>query len=469
MEAGSSTADSSADSTNHTEEDKNSQLDGEAEGQVPEPEGEGPEIEPSAGDAGEGQRVADPEELCGGPGAEREAGEISTGENDGPQTTSEGDKDGARTSEDVAPARSKGGGETKEEREECEMKGSAEEGQNEKMGKAEEEKEEKKEEKGGKVGEEAGKEKKCEKVGKAKGGNGDSKAGKKEQNKVGEEGGKAKEGEKSKESDKQVKTKRKAGVNPPTSSTTAAAVSRPRNSARSGRASTKKDILAKFQQGAPETPVACNFKVQRSSAGSATGASIKQKMLHWCRSKTRNYEGINIENFSSSWCDGLAFCALVHRYFPDAFDFSSLKAEERRKNFTLAFSTAESLADCYPLLEVQDMILMGDRPDPMCVFTYVQALCQTFSKIDKLKKDKEDQEKIVNDKEEPEENEANVTVETVEKQQDTDAVENGTKDTTEPEKDEMHEETSTKTTEGEVDAPTTPAVGLNFKEDEQQN
>jgi hypothetical protein len=228
------------------------QLDGEAEGQVPEPEGEGPEIEPSAGDAGEGQRVADPEELCGGPGAEREAGEISTGENDGPQTTSEGDKDGARTSEDVAPARSKGGGETKEEREECEMKGSAEEGQNEKMGKAEEEKEEKKKEKGGKVGEEAGKEKKCEKVGKAKGGNGDSKAGKKEQNKVGEEGGKAKEGEKSKESDKQVKTKRKAGVNPPTSSTTAAAVSRPRNSARSGRASTKKDILAKFQQGAPE-------------------------------------------------------------------------------------------------------------------------------------------------------------------------------------------------------------------------
>jgi len=52
-------------------------------------------------------------------------------------------------------------------------------------------------------------------------------------------------------------------------------------------------------------------------------------------------QGINIENFSSSWCDGLAFCALIHRYFPDAFDYSSLKAEERRKNFTLAFSTAE--------------------------------------------------------------------------------------------------------------------------------
>ncbi len=52
-------------------------------------------------------------------------------------------------------------------------------------------------------------------------------------------------------------------------------------------------------------------------------------------------KGVNIENFSSSWSDGLAFCALVHRFFPSAFDFSSLKASEREKNFTLAFSTAE--------------------------------------------------------------------------------------------------------------------------------
>ncbi|KAG7261974.1 hypothetical protein CRUP_010604 [Coryphaenoides rupestris] len=170
-----------------------------------------------------------------------------------------------------------------------------------------------------------------------------------------------------------------------------------------------------------------NFKVQRSSTAGVTGASIKQKMLQWCRNKTRNYQGINIENFSSSWCDGLAFCALIHRYFPDAFDYSSLKAEERRKNFTLAFSTAESLADCYPLLEVNDMILMGDRPDPMCVFTYVQALCQTFSKMDKLKKDKdlEDQEKTVTDKGEPCEREASVVspVQTGEEEQQQDGTE----------------------------------------------
>ncbi|TMS17368.1 Smoothelin-like protein 1 [Larimichthys crocea] len=149
---------------------------------------------------------------------------------------------------------------------------------------------------------------------------------------------------KMKEVEKQGKPKRKSG--PPSSS-----LSRPRPSARSIRAAAKNDIIAKFQQGAPETPIPRNFKIQKSSTALATGASIKQKMLQWCRSKTRNYEGVNIENFSSSWCDGLAFCALIHRFFPDAFDYSSLNAKEREKNFTLAFQTAESLADCCPLLE----------------------------------------------------------------------------------------------------------------------
>nr|XP_019942976.1 PREDICTED: smoothelin-like protein 1 [Paralichthys olivaceus] len=189
-----------------------------------------------------------------------------------------------------------------------------------------------------------------------------------------------------KEVEKQGKPKRKSGA-------ASSSVSRPRPSARSVRATTKKTIIAKFEQGSPETPVPRNFKIQRSSAAVATGASIKQKMLQWCRNKTRNHEGVNIENFSSSWCDGMAFCALIHRFFPDAFDYSSLSPKEREKNFTLAFQTAESLADCCPLLEVSDMLMMGNHPDPMCVFTYVQSLCHSLSKIEKERKDKEKEEK----------------------------------------------------------------------------
>lgn len=33
-----------------------------------------------------------------------------------------------------------------------------------------------------------------------------------------------------------------------------------------------------------------------------------------------------------------------------------------------------NLANCERLIEVEDMMVMGRKPDPMCVFTYVQSL-----------------------------------------------------------------------------------------------
>lgn len=62
-----------------------------------------------------------------------------------------------------------------------------------------------------------------------------------------------------------------------------------------------------------------------------------------------------------------------------------------------------SLADCCPLLEVEDMLMMGKNPDPMCVFTYVQSLCHSLSKIEKERKDKEKDEKKDGDESEQDE------------------------------------------------------------------
>ncbi|XP_016360927.1 smoothelin-like isoform X2 [Sinocyclocheilus anshuiensis] len=114
-------------------------------------------------------------------------------------------------------------------------------------------------------------------------------------------------------------------------------------------------------------------KVQRSTSfGVPNANSIKQMLLDWCRSKTRSYENVNIQNFSSSWSDGMAFCALVHNFFPEAFDYSSLSAANRKQNFEVAFSTADrKLADCPQLLDVEDMVRMRE-PDWKCVYTYLQ-------------------------------------------------------------------------------------------------
>ncbi|XP_010862487.3 smoothelin-like protein 2 isoform X3 [Esox lucius] len=114
-------------------------------------------------------------------------------------------------------------------------------------------------------------------------------------------------------------------------------------------------------------------KLQRSQSFNSAG-SIKAMLLEWCRSKTIGYKNIDIQNFSSSWCDGMAFAALVHSFFPLEFDYNTLNPANRKENFEVAFTTAEKQADCVRLIEVEDMMAMGNKPDPMCIFTYVQSL-----------------------------------------------------------------------------------------------
>uniref|UniRef100_A0A671V086 Smoothelin b n=2 Tax=Sparus aurata TaxID=8175 RepID=A0A671V086_SPAAU len=140
----------------------------------------------------------------------------------------------------------------------------------------------------------------------------------------------------------------------------------------------RKAMIEKLEKeggGPGNQAVAKVNKVQRSTSfGVPNANSIKQMLLDWCRAKTRSYEHVDIQNFSSSWSNGMAFCALVHNFFPEAFDYDSLSPSNRRQNFEVAFSNAETYANCMPLLEVEDMMIMGNKPDSKCVFTYVQSL-----------------------------------------------------------------------------------------------
>ena len=112
-------------------------------------------------------------------------------------------------------------------------------------------------------------------------------------------------------------------------------------------------------------------KVVRNPSG------VKEMLLEWCKKQCEGYEHVNITNFSSSWSDGMAFCALIHHFCPNAFDYSKLNPKNRRGNFTLAFKVAEKEADIPALLDVEDMVRMKN-PDWKCVFTYVQGFYRRF-------------------------------------------------------------------------------------------
>lgn len=73
------------------------------------------------------------------------------------------------------------------------------------------------------------------------------------------------------------------------------------------------------------------------------GGSKRNALLKWCQNKTVGYRNIDITNFSSSWNDGLAFCAILHSYLQDKIPYDTLGPNDKRRNFTIAFHAAESV------------------------------------------------------------------------------------------------------------------------------
>ncbi|XP_050552910.1 cytospin-A isoform X9 [Spodoptera frugiperda] len=107
------------------------------------------------------------------------------------------------------------------------------------------------------------------------------------------------------------------------------------------------------------------------------GGSKRNALLKWCQQKTLGYNNIDITNFSSSWNDGMALCALLHSYLGDSrICYSSLSPHDKRTNFSVAFAAAESVG-IPTTLNIQDMI-QQERPDWQQVMAYVTSIYKHF-------------------------------------------------------------------------------------------
>uniref|UniRef100_A0A7N8X6D9 EH domain binding protein 1 n=1 Tax=Mastacembelus armatus TaxID=205130 RepID=A0A7N8X6D9_9TELE len=105
--------------------------------------------------------------------------------------------------------------------------------------------------------------------------------------------------------------------------------------------------------------------------------NASQSLLAWCREVTKNYRGVKITNFTTSWRNGLAFCALLHHFRPDLIDYKSLNPQDIKENNKKAYDGFASLG-ISRLLEPSDMVLLA-IPDKLTVMTYLYQIRAHFS------------------------------------------------------------------------------------------
>lgn len=125
------------------------------------------------------------------------------------------------------------------------------------------------------------------------------------------------------------------------------------------------------------------------------GMTAKEGLLLWCQRKTACYDDVEVRDFSSSWNDGLAFCALLDIHRPDLIDFDSLDKSDHRGNMKLAFDIASNEIGIPDLLDVDDVCDVP-RPDERSLMTYIAYWFHAFSQLERVENAGRRVEKFVN-------------------------------------------------------------------------
>ncbi|KAH6888582.1 calponin homology domain-containing protein [Thelonectria olida] len=125
------------------------------------------------------------------------------------------------------------------------------------------------------------------------------------------------------------------------------------------------------------------------------GMSAKEGLLLWCQRKTACYDEVEVRDFSGSWNDGLAFCALLDIHRPDLIDYDALDKADHRGNMQMAFDIAHKEIGIPRLLDVEDVCDVA-KPDERSLMTYIAYWFHAFSQMEKVENAGRRVEKFVN-------------------------------------------------------------------------
>lgn len=105
-------------------------------------------------------------------------------------------------------------------------------------------------------------------------------------------------------------------------------------------------------------------------------ATARDALLIWAKKNTAGYDGVNVTNFTTSWSDGLAFCALINKFRPNLLDYSTLDHNNHKENCEKAFAACKELG-IYVYLDPEDLV--DTQPDEKSVVTQVAEFFHFFA------------------------------------------------------------------------------------------
>ncbi|XP_047511118.1 dystrophin-like isoform X6 [Pieris napi] len=114
----------------------------------------------------------------------------------------------------------------------------------------------------------------------------------------------------------------------------------------------------------------------RPLTSDAPHSTLERTLLAWCRAHTAGYDGVDVTDFTSSWADGLAFNALLHRFRPHLFDYAALRDRAPRERLEHAFTLAHDHLGIDRLLDPEDV--NTPNPDKKSIMMYVMCLFQSL-------------------------------------------------------------------------------------------
>eukprot|EP01091_Cochliopodium_minus_P017909 TRINITY_DN713_c0_g1_i1.p1 TRINITY_DN713_c0_g1~~TRINITY_DN713_c0_g1_i1.p1 ORF type:complete len:717 (+),score=266.06 TRINITY_DN713_c0_g1_i1:66-2153(+) len=111
-----------------------------------------------------------------------------------------------------------------------------------------------------------------------------------------------------------------------------------------------------------------------------TDENGKKALLEWCQKRLSKYGNVKVNDFTHSWKDGLAFCALMHSQNPNVVNYNALDPNRPDANLQLAFKIGEDRYHIPKLLEVSDL-LQNPIPDEKSIMTYVAEIAYHFNAL----------------------------------------------------------------------------------------